>query len=463
MPTVSPSKYERLKKNCCQYNYFQCQNGRVTSISLYWANLYGTLNISLIPDSATYFEIFDNQISKIVGKLSTSNLKYFVLDRNNVSGPIFDIPSSLTHLYISDNQFSGPLDLTNRPNLTYIDVSSNLFEGSLNITNRSMIDIEVSNNYFTTIIRDPGILYIKYCDLSLNYFDANSLVNITGCTAKQLIQSQSSPSSDCNYVIDFARAMNTDSIAPGVFGKIVKNCCNSGFATCQSGRVTDIQFPYIYIEQTALYLNGTFGKLGLPPMLSTLTMNSNHKIYGKFPKIPANMTQITIGNSYLSGDLPVFPPTLTVLSLKRYDWTDSNTFLTGNLVLFQPTTVLVPYNQISSISITNTSLLTLSKCDLSFNALLNDTNVGNLTMCNKLFLAYAPPARLQIETTQVTVQTSEPSSSIAQTSSVSSSIEESSVDSNPFEGNSTSIVYQPSFGIASSESNLEGVYRTSIS
>eukprot|EP00834_Sanchytrium_tribonematis_P003537 NODE_139_length_16235_cov_0.569038.p8 type:complete len:237 gc:universal NODE_139_length_16235_cov_0.569038:165-875(+) len=80
MPTVSPSKYERLKANCCQYNYFECENGRVTVISLYEANLYGTLNISLIPDSVTYFEIFDNQISKIVGKFNTLNLQSFVIE-----------------------------------------------------------------------------------------------------------------------------------------------------------------------------------------------------------------------------------------------------------------------------------------------------------------------------------------------------------------------------------------------
>eukprot|EP00834_Sanchytrium_tribonematis_P007186 NODE_615_length_5377_cov_0.537514.p3 type:complete len:118 gc:universal NODE_615_length_5377_cov_0.537514:1172-819(-) len=111
--------------------------------------------------------------------------------------------------------------------------------------------------------------------------------------------------------------MSMKEIAPGMFEKITKNCCNSGFATCQSGFVADIYFPYIEIGYDYYYLNGTFGPLGLPPHLLTLKIDPSHTVYGNFPQIPVNMTQMTISNCFMSGDLPVFPPTLSVLSLNR--------------------------------------------------------------------------------------------------------------------------------------------------
>eukprot|EP00834_Sanchytrium_tribonematis_P005957 NODE_399_length_8099_cov_0.731375.p3 type:complete len:271 gc:universal NODE_399_length_8099_cov_0.731375:6586-5774(-) len=211
--------------------------------------------------------------------------------------------------------------------------------------------------------------------------------------------------------------MNADVIAPNVFEKITKNCCNSDYATCNTaGQVTGISFRFIDFSSAGYHLNGTFGKMGLPPALVTLRIKSDHTIFGKFPPIPVNMTEITIDNCFLSGDMPIFPPTLTILSLQRLDWAIPNTFLTGSLNLFKPTTLLIANNQISSVSINDTTQLTLAKCDLSSNALLNDTNVPNLTMCKKFYLVPAPPAALQIETTLTTTIQSTLASTIATTS-----------------------------------------------
>ena len=125
------------------------------------------------------------------------------------------------------------------------------------------------------------------------------------------------------------------------------------------------------------YLSGSIPD-NLPTGLQELILDHNY-LTGAIPSLPNGLVNLYLYSNRLSGDLPIFPPTIRLLRL-GYPGKPGNQF-SGSLKLNSPVELHINDNWIADIFIQDTRQL--SACDLSNNPLLGNPNLVNLTMCTK--------------------------------------------------------------------------------
>ena len=266
----------------------------------------------------------------------------------------------------------------------------------------------------------------------LQHFHAASLLNFTYQSHKKDSKTLmflnsvfiAAVSIDCPDVINLAYGLNMDIFQPTKMADIKNDCCSAYRVTCTSQRVSEILWDN-------LDLNGSVNATALPPKLTNFDIHSNYLISGPFPfPLPSTLQKLFLNYNAFSGILPlIWPSTLKSIILDKNEFNGStssiiwpvgirhidlhsnnlygdvsnipinckqlqlglpnlpgNQFI-GKLILNQPTDLEINYNLITDVIIYDTSLLDGSSCDLSFNPLLGNPNIGNLSFCvqNGLF------------------------------------------------------------------------------
>ena len=197
---------------------------------------------------------------------------------------------------------------------------------------------------------------------------------------------------DCPDVINFALGLNLDLINPTVWNQLQGDCCVAAGITCLTQRITKI-------EWINFGFNGTINGTALPLGLKTLDI-SGGKITGSVPLFPDTVTLLVLKNNLLSGPFPPFPSGLIYLYINGNRLTGpvpnvpntihefyigvpgEGNYFTGSIALYRPKYVFITDNLITNITITDTSVLG-TMCNLSNNPLLGNPNLAALTMCGK--------------------------------------------------------------------------------
>ena len=182
---------------------------------------------------------------------------------------------------------------------------------------------------------------------------------------------------DCPNVVNFALGLGMDASNPAM--SILKSdCCTSFFVVCDSNtpnRVKELNW-----EGFNPILNGFINGSALPTSLTHIRIERN-EIQGKLPTTwPSGMIHIEVNKNRLYGDISLvqFPQSLETLQL-GYPTEPGNQF-SGTLYLYKPTVVLINYNWITDVQITD--IVRLNRCDLSDNPLLGNSR-ANLATCTK--------------------------------------------------------------------------------
>ena len=203
------------------------------------------------------------------------------------------------------------------------------------------------------------------------------------------LQTVSAASSDCLQIISLAQSLNMGSANPSTMSNIQANCC--GPVPCDgNGRVTQISW-------SNLGLFGTFDGSQIPPFVTFLDL-SNNAITGRIPNnLPSNVATLYLSTNQMSGDLPIFPASITAIRI-------NGNHLSGTLTLDSPTELFVMGNYIANIIISDNRQLT--GCDFSNNPLLGNPVVTALSMCigNQLYSAAVLPNTMPTTTNAKTTK-----------------------------------------------------------
>ena len=237
---------------------------------------------------------------------------------------------------------------------------------------------------------------------------------------------------DCRDIVNFALGLNMDNVNPTRFDQVKLNCCQTTGITCSNQRVT-------FINWSSLNLNGKVNLTAITSKVTTIYLYSN-RLTGFIGQLPSTLQLISLNNNYLTGILPIlpeglstfdifynqmygelisFPSTLTFFSASYNDLNGTIPVLPGNMDTLALDYTLVsghiPYlpmslitlslgstgftgtvrinvakyiilagNKITNVVIYDMSLISSSSaCDLSYNPLLNNPNIANLTKCQR--------------------------------------------------------------------------------
>ena len=225
-------------------------------------------------------------------------------------------------------------------------------------------------------------------------------------------------STDCANVINFAAGLNMAVKRPILFNSVKTDCCLASGVTCNG------QTRVVNIDWSNQGLDGILNVTALPSTLLTLFLNYN-QITGGLASLPPGLTHLEISEgNLLTGDLPFFPSTLSLIDLGKNNlncvlpnswppgllelyldgnrctgdvtpipspvrmlflglnagYTNINQF-SGSLTLDRPLNVGIYRNLITNVVITDPSQLIY--CDLSNNPLLGNVNVIALVMCTR--------------------------------------------------------------------------------
>eukprot|EP00834_Sanchytrium_tribonematis_P008461 NODE_1003_length_2734_cov_0.527693.p1 type:complete len:478 gc:universal NODE_1003_length_2734_cov_0.527693:2525-1092(-) len=377
----------------------------------------------------------------IFGKLPNTLIN-LALDTNQLNGTIPNL-IQLQMFSAADNEFDSVENELKGNTWTQLYLK--------NIGPSAYIEFNLRNNLIEKVVTTNSSV-IRSCDVSLNNISVANLVNLTKC--KSEIQKYSIPPSlgACKLVENMFQKM-------GIQSDFVRDahCCESSrYIDCTGLNVTKIDINGWDILQT---VDGfAFSIADIPSTLETLYIFGNYNQTAKIPDyIPGNVKYLSIEGPYIGGKLPIFsegletlifkkanynqtipqlPSTLKVLQLVGCNMTGKlptllpnlqqlriqGNFLTGPLppfpaslndvvlgdlanegnyfndkvILQKPTSLVLGNTSILEVQLQNTSLLT--KCDLSFNPLLNSSYVANYSMCKKYYLSYLPD-KLEFPTT----------------------------------------------------------------
>ena len=344
------------------------------------------------------------------------------LDDNLITGSFNGTwPSGLTQLWLNDNFMSGYLPLDTLPStLHYLFLGT--YDGSINkksrVSGRILLNrpqrIRIARNSISDLqIQNSSAL--QDCILDDNPLLNNpNIAGLTMCSKNNLY----SPSIDCPAIVNIAEDLNMEIQQPGIMFALRGNCCIASGITCNSNnRVIKVQwhdykldgivswekFPP-FLEDIWLNSNSVTGPLPnqFPMQLKYINLGHN-KLYGNIPNIlPVNLNSFSVDDNQISGifngtwpagltselwlndnmmygSLPVLPPSLKILVLGLQQGKSNISQFTNKILLNKPNRLNIAHNLISDVQILNTS--DLVDCDLSFNPLLNNPNIVNLTMC----------------------------------------------------------------------------------
>eukprot|EP00834_Sanchytrium_tribonematis_P007555 NODE_701_length_4619_cov_0.487168.p1 type:complete len:885 gc:universal NODE_701_length_4619_cov_0.487168:1489-4143(+) len=397
-------------------------------------------------ESLVFLNLRYNQIyGPIFNKLPVS-LTILNVQSNILNGTISNLPN-LLQLYAANNLFDGLENEFIGNKLTNIDISYNKIKGNIDMSTFIVTQNQILNfksNYFDKIIFYKKV---RNCDVSMNNIPQNLMTNITGCI-RNYQRYDISKSDSCQYVVRMFRKMGISN------QKIEENCCDvQGLVTCDANmNVTMINFLFFYTLKT---VNGfAYDISDIPPSLFKLTIsaqfNQSTKLPSPFPShitqleitdtniigplptfqfgfkllklsylklndkwpilpnttltiimiycnitgaissLPPNLDKLQIQGNQLIGPLPVFPDSISTITLGDAS-NEGNSFYDA-LYLYKPSYLMLGNTNIISIQINDTKSLAI--CDLSFNPLLNSSNLVNLTMCTQYYLTFQPSPKI---------------------------------------------------------------------
>ena len=265
-----------------------------------------------------------------------------------------------------------------------------------------------------------------------------------------------SVSIDCPDVISLATGLNFNIVNSTLMNGIKSDCCIAFGVFCTGNRVTTINW-------ISLGLNGTINGTALPSALVRIDFSAN-SITGTIPTVfpstlqtiiwfsnrltggisatfppllnyfhcswnqltggipatlpisirsmyihgnalsgavtlwPSTLTDITIWGNQLTGDASLFPSSLNVLNFGNAGHFGNSFY--GKIRLHKPTELWITNNFIMDLVVLDTSELTT--CDLSNNPLLGNSNIANLTVCQKTNLFNLVTSRSVINSSKST-------------------------------------------------------------
>ena len=163
---------------------------------------------------------------------------------------------------------------------------------------------------------------------------------------------------------------------------LVYNALNGTIPVTWPSGITLVDFSHNQLTGSA--------NINWPSTLTALYLNGN-SLSGLISTIwPPQLQVLWLCDTHLTGNLPTLPTSLLSLCLGFPGHCNYATF-SGSISLNQPVTVYIYCNAITDIIIADPSKITL--CDLSYNPLLNNPRLANLTMCTKTGLYSSSTSR----------------------------------------------------------------------
>ena len=198
---------------------------------------------------------------------------------------------------------------------------------------------------------------------------------------------------DCPNIINLALGLHMNIAQPTIMSKLQFDCCTA--VTCVSQRVTELRWNtkglsgsingslltsgLKILDLSGNSLSGAIDKIIFPDGLQQIWLFSN-QFTGSIPRIwPSGLLKLDVSDTQLSGDIPLFPLTLTYLALGYPGY--QGTHFSGSVVLNQPIYVYLTSNWITDVEISDVSRIfndPQNPCDISFNPLLGNPIVSQL-------------------------------------------------------------------------------------
>jgi len=316
----SGSWYTNLQTDCC--SGVSCTNNRVVGINWSWSTTKGIVNETalLALDQLTSLILNRNIMANNPMPLLPINLEVFECGICSLTGSLTSLPVNMTTLELGGSSLTG--SLPSLPSqLSYLSLWWNSFSGDMPLLPESLKFIDVGNNLLS------GSFPQLPAGLTFGWFYSNQLIG---------------------------------------------------------------QFPLILPVNLTSFsvtnnpLTGPFPvTLGNSLQFADLC---NLSFTGNLPILPGTLTELRISGNYLTGGLENVPVGIQKLMLNGpANWANGDTFshnqFTGSLLLAKPTYLDISFNQITNLTILDTSALTY--CNISYNPLLNQTGIANLTMCDQ--------------------------------------------------------------------------------
>ncbi|KAL9350514.1 hypothetical protein Peur_057769 [Populus x canadensis] len=373
----SPLNWDR-STDCCLWEGVDCNetaDGRVTSISLPFRDLTGTLSPYLA---------------------NLTSLTHLNLSHNRLHGPLpvgfFSSLSGLQVLDLSYNRLDGELpsvDTNNRIPITIVDLSSNHFDGELSHSNSflraawNLTRLNVSNNSFTGQIPSNvcqiSPVSITLLDFSSNDFSGNLTPELGECSKLEIFR---------------AGFNNLSGMIPDDLYKATSLVHFSVPVNYLSGPVSDAVVHLTNLKVLELYSNKFSGRIprdiGKLSKLEQLLLHIN-SLAGPLPPSLMNCTKLVKLNlrvNFLAGNLSDLDFStlrkLTTLDLGNNNFT--GIFPTSLYSCTSLVAVRLASNQIEGqISPDITALKSLSFLSISANNLTNITGAIRILMgCKSL-------------------------------------------------------------------------------
>eukprot|EP00834_Sanchytrium_tribonematis_P009122 NODE_1538_length_880_cov_0.483995.p1 type:complete len:159 gc:universal NODE_1538_length_880_cov_0.483995:238-714(+) len=127
------ARYNKIPLNCCNYNdagsvIISCTSNTITSITMSFLNINGTINGNYLPPNITMLDI-----------------RYHKFLKSQIPN---NLPNSLKIVDFSGNSIRGPLPSTFPTNLETFTATVNLINGSLRGFQNNIQKIDLYNNVF---------------------------------------------------------------------------------------------------------------------------------------------------------------------------------------------------------------------------------------------------------------------------------------------------------------------------
>jgi len=146
----------------------------ITGSALINFNTYGITEL-------TSCSFYNNKLSTFPNVLTASNLQYFNVESNLISGSIPSLPSNIRAFIAQNNKLSGSIpNLSSSYSLQHFDVSNNYITGNINLTNCYNLQyFDVNNNLLSGSVLITGSENLKYINISNNNQLTGSLPNLS--------------------------------------------------------------------------------------------------------------------------------------------------------------------------------------------------------------------------------------------------------------------------------------------
>ena len=314
--------------NICDWVGIECENGRVSGISLHINNLVGTIPVELSNlTNLTKLSLGDNQLTGTIpielGNLT--NLLLFHIGNNQLTGTIPIELGNLTNLVslaLSHNQLIGtiPSELGSLTKIVAFLLDNNQLTGKIpsELGNfNELTHLRLNHNQLEGCIPQS---FSMFCEVNIDNLDISNNPNLyeddlsAFCNSNSGICLENEPCHrDSLALMTLYNATNGSSWSTNTNWGINCNVCDWYGVTCNNGRVTGIRL-------VANNLSGTIPiEIGSLINLTNLELNNN-QLVGSIPNEIGDLTNLKwlfLESNELTGTIPIELENLTNLSSLR--------------------------------------------------------------------------------------------------------------------------------------------------